>query len=220
MNLKEAEFSMKKLIVWLLLAAMTVMVIPTALANETWYVYTSDGKTLNVRAQPNGEVIDKIAFGTSVEVIVYEPNGWSLIWHRINDPEFPREGEAYVMSRYLVRSKPSRSSINGGTSNSGKSSSTQPSQQTTTDTSKVLADMNKEFRTARKVSPYTVISRPTRASGWVNLRWGPNTETERITTCPQGKELTVLCELQNWYQVEDPTTGMIGFIARKYVTKK
>jgi len=57
-------------------------------------------------------------------------------------------------------------------------------------------------------------------SGWVNLRWAPSTEAERIATCPQGKELTVLAELKNWYQVEDPATGMIGFIKRTFVSVK
>ena len=81
-----------------------------------------------------------------------------------------------------------------------------------------MADLNREFRSARVVqTPYTVVSRPVRASGWVNLRWAPSLEAELIETCPQGKELTVLTEMNNWYQVQDPTTGMIGFIMRKYV---
>ena len=29
--------------------------------------------------------------------------------------------------------------------------------------------------------------------------------------------LTVLAETKNWYQVQDPATGMIGFIMRQYV---
>ena len=81
--------------------------------------------------------------------------------------------------------------------------------------------MNAEFNTAKKVAaPYTVVARPSRASGWVNLRWAPSTEAERIATCKQGKELTVLAELKNWYQVQDPETGMIGFISNQYVTRK
>ena len=89
-----------------------------------------------------------------------------------------------------------------------------------TDAAKALSDMNKEFNTAQKVSPYTVVARPSRASGWVNLRWAPTTEAERIATCPQGKELTVLVEMKNWYQVQDPATGMIGFISSQYVVRK
>jgi uncharacterized protein YgiM (DUF1202 family) len=80
--------------------------------------------------------------------------------------------------------------------------------------------MNAEFRSAVRVSPYTVISRPSRASGWVNLRWAPSTEAERIATCPQGKELTVIAQTNSWYQVQDPQTGMIGFIMQKFVYRK
>ena len=83
-----------------------------------------------------------------------------------------------------------------------------------------MAEMNREFRAARKVNAYTVISRPVRASGWVNLRWAPSLEAEVIATCPQGKELTVIAELRTWYQVQDPVTGMVGFISRSYVSKK
>ena len=32
------------------------------------------------------------------------------------------------------------------------------------------------------------------------------------------KLLTVLAVLSNWYQVQDPSTGMVGFISRKYVS--
>ena len=82
--------------------------------------------------------------------------------------------------------------------------------------------MNDEFRTGKLVAnPFTVYARPSRASGWVNLRWAPSTEAERIATCPQGKQLTVIGEIgetRNWYQVQDPQTGMIGFISRQYVS--
>ena len=91
----------------------------------------------------------------------------------------------------------------------------------TTDAMKVLNDMNAEFRTARIVPvSFTVVARPSRASGWVNLRWAPSTEAERIAACNQGKELVVLAELRNWYQVQDPVTGMIGFISRQYVVRR
>ena len=82
-----------------------------------------------------------------------------------------------------------------------------------------MNSMNAEFRTAVKVAPFTVIARPSRASGWVNLRWAPTTEAERIATCPQGKELTVLAQTNSWYQVQDPVTGMIGFIMQKFVSR-
>ncbi|MBR4500296.1 MAG: SH3 domain-containing protein [Clostridia bacterium] len=65
-----------------------------------------------------------------------------------------------------------------------------------------------------------MISRPSRASGWVNLRWAPSLEADIIATCPQGKTLIVLSEMKDWYQVKDPITGMTGFIGSKYVAKQ
>ena len=192
---------MKKRLTALLLILMTAAsVIAAANADEIWYVYTENRGTLNVRSTPNGERVGVLDYGAPVDVITYTPAGWSRIFFESSD----FRGEAYVMSRYLTRSRPGTVPSGGG--------SDYPA-----DTSTVDA-MNREFRSAQKVSPFTIVSRPTRSTGWVNLRWGPSSDTERITTCYQGKELTVLAVLSNWYQVQDPATGMVGFISRKYVS--
>lgn len=166
------------------------------------YVYTENGKGLNIRAYagPTAAVIGTLPFGSQVGVVKNLGNGWSeIVWG---------SGYAYVMSRFLVNDNPG-------------SSPRRIDPAPVTPSGDTVANLNKEFKTARTVqTPYTVISRPVRASGWVNLRWAPSTEAELIATCPQGKELTVLTEMQNWYQVEDPATGMIGFIMRKYVQVK
>jgi len=209
--LEEAFEMIKRLVSILLVVMMVVLMVPAAMANETWYVYTDDGKTLNVREKPNGAVVGRLAFGAPVDVVVYSPNGWSLIYF-VNGE---LEGEAYVMSRFLVRYKPTVKP-----SGSVTPASTTPAANAGTTGTDTVANLNKEFRTARKVSAYTVVARPSRASGWVNLRWAPSLEAERIATCSQGKELIVVAELANWYQVEDPATGMIGFISRKFVTAK
>ncbi len=189
----------------LLVATMVLLAAPVALANEIWYVYTDNGKTLNVRERPNGPVIGELAYGAPVQVVYYDRSGWSLIWYRTDNMGFTREGEAYVNSRFLVRNPPAPH-------NSGKNSGSAAAQDG-------LAAINAQFRTAKKVDvPYTVVSRPSRATGWVNLRWAPNTDAERIATCPQGKILIVLVEMQDWYQVQDPETGMVGFISRKFTS--
>ena len=111
----------------------------------------------------------------------------------------------------------SKASASGGKASA--SGSKAPAAGGTADLSRAFSAMNDEFRTGRLVTdPFTVYARPSRASGWVNLRWAPSTEAERIATCPQGKALTVIGETQNWYQVQDPETGMIGFISRQYVS--
>ena len=203
----------KKLLSLALVAILLAALIPTALADSerTMYVYTENGKSLNVRSAPvvADNIIGTLAFGYPVTVTAVSANGWStILWQNYYGEFF----SAYVQSRFLVNYKP------GPKPTSGPNPTAAPS--ASTDAAKVLSDMNKEFTTAKKVSPYTVVARPSRASGWVNLRWAPTTEAERIATCPQGKELTVLVEMKNWYQVQDPETGMIGFISNKYVIRK
>ena len=203
----------KKLLSLALAAILLAALIPAALADSerTMYVYTENGKSLNVRSAPvvADNIIGTLAFGYPVTVTAVSANGWStILWQSYYGEFF----NAYVQSRFLVNYKPSAVP---------KSNSTPaPAAAPATDAAKALSDMNREFTTAKKVSPYTVVARPSRASGWVNLRWAPSTEAERIATCPQGKELNVLVEMRNWYQVQDPQTGMIGFISNKYVTRK
>jgi len=198
---------------------MVAMLIPAAaFAQNEWtmYVYTDNGKSLNVRRYPStgDNIIGSLKYGDAVSVRMTSANGWATIDWSGGDGYV-----AYVQSRFLVPYKPAPKSNSNSGSNSQKNNGSS-SAATGTDAAKALSSMNAEFKTGVKVSPYTVISRPARASGWVNLRWAPTTEAERIATCPQGKELTVLAELKNWYQVQDPATGMIGFISRQYVTRK
>ncbi len=80
--------------------------------------------------------------------------------------------------------------------------------------------LNAEFRTARQVTPFSIVVRPTSAKGWVNLRWAPSTEAEVIITRNNGDLLTVIAETQSWYQVQDPYTGVTGFIMKLYTARK
>ena len=182
----------------LLLAAL---VSCAALADNGYimFVYTENRGALNVRSSMNtgNNVIGTLPYGTAVHVYNFY-SGWAMIDYN--------NSNAFVMSRYLVQNKP--------TDPVTPTPAPSPS-----DTS--LEDLNREFRTAaREYMPYTIVARPARASGWVNLRWAPSTKAEVITTCRQGKELIVIAELQNWYQVQDPETGMVGFISRSYVRVK
>ena len=201
---------MTRRIVSMLLAAVIAAMLVPSFAGAEWimYVYTDDGKTLNVRSDPSvgNNLLGRLDYGSAVSVRMTSANGWACI-----DYNAPANGNVgYVQTRFLVSSKPAPRPVT-------PSSGTVP----VSDAEKVLNDMNAEFRTASLVSvSYIVVARPARASGWVNLRWAPTTEAERIATCPQGKELIVLAELKNWYQVQDPVTGMIGFISRQYVVRK
>ena len=210
----------RKLISLALIAALAVMIIPSlAFADYygTQWVYTDNGKTLNVRSSPStgDNIIGYLKYGAEVTVVQMYSNGWAqILWEQNEYGEF---GVAYVQRRFLVNHKPSSKPVQPTPTAAPASGGSADS----TNYTKEFSNMNTEFRSAKKADmPYTVVARPSRASGWVNLRWAPSTEAERIATCKQGKELTVLAELKNWYQVQDPETGMIGFINRQYVTIK
>ncbi len=195
---------MKRILSIALIAAMlmTALVSVTASADNGWlmFVYTENRGSLNVRSSMstsgNSNVIGKLDFGAAVQVYGFF-GSWALINYK--------NSNAYVMTRYLTYTQPT--------------TPVTPTPAPAPDTS--LNDINKEFKTAVKVNqPYVIVSRPSRASGWVNLRWAPSTNAEVISKCSQGKELYVIAELKNWYQVQDPVTGMVGFISRAYVSRK
>ena len=210
----------KKMISLALVAVLAAMLIPVLAAADyygTQWVYTDNGKTLNVRSAPStgDNIIGHLKYGAEVTVVKMLDNGWAqILWEQNEYGEF---GTAYVQRRFLVNHQPTSQPVQPVQPSAPDSGSTAAA----TDYAKMFTSMNTEFRSAKRVAdPYIVVARPSRASGWVNLRWAPSTEAERIATCKQGKELTVLAELKNWYQVQDPETGMIGFISRQYVTKK
>ena len=202
----------KRMLSMLLLMTLVLLPASQASAAYTRYVYTENGKTLNVRdSQMIGEnVVGAVRCGAAVNVI-QEYGGWAEIEYSWRAADGTPRYSAYVMTRYLV-DRPG--------SSSGSGSSVPVSQTGNMDAARVLAEMNAEFASGVMTYPFTVVARPARASGWVNLRWAPSTQAERMATCPQGKELTGLAVMKNWYQVEDPATGMIGFISSKYVTRK
>lgn len=199
---------MNRKLLALILALMTLaaLLVPSAQASGViMYVYTENGGSLNVRRDPivTNNIIGKLNYGQAVSVRITMANGWACIDWNGTDTSV-----AYVQSRYLSWTVPTTRPV---TPTPAPAPTAAPSGGSGLDA------VNAEFRTARQVTPFIVVSRPARASGWVNLRWAPSVDAERITTCPQGKELTVLAETKNWYQVQDPATGMIGFIMRQYV---
>ena len=206
----------KQIISLLLIAAMMAMLLPTVAFADyygTQWIYTDNGKSLNVRSTPStgNNIIGSLKYGAEVTVVEIYSNGWAqILWEQNSYGEF---GVAYVQRRFLVNHKPtSQPAQSNAAPSSGSSTSA-------TDYAKAFSMMNDEFKAGKLVAnPFTVYARPSRASGWVNLRWAPSTEAERIATCPQGKALTVIGETKNWYQVQDPQTGMIGFISKQYVS--
>ena len=167
-----------------------------------YYVYTENGKTLNVRESPGGTVVGALKYGSKI-YCYYNENGWALIDYTYDKPGYGKGTYAcFVSSRYLRKSKPGP-----------KPSATTAPAASGSD----LDDLNAEFASAVRVTPYQVTVRPTRASGWVNLRWAPSKEAAIMATYRADDQLTVIQELKNWLQVEDPATGDVGFISKSFV---
>ena len=199
---------MKKILTFVLtLTLLLGLFLPSSsLAYFTMYVYTENGKTLNVRTDPwvGDNVIGKIPYGEEVVVNYHLGNGWTALFGAGSWPD-----TVYVQTRFLVSYKPEKKSTPVPSGNTPSS----------TTSAVTITDLNKIFKTYTRVNPYTIIVRPTRASGWVNLRWAPSKSAELLGTYGANARLTVIAELKDWYQVEDPATGVVGFMNSAFVTK-
>lgn len=188
---------MKKRIipVLLVLAILMIALIPAASAAGTVkYVYTRNGKPLNVRSWPsiNSALLGTIPNGRAVTVENYTADyAWAVITFSGKT--------AYVMTQYLVDGSPvSPTPVPGGGSQN------------------LINAMENEFRTYHVVSPYTVLAKPVRASGWVNLRYVPSTEFGHADNLYANTQLTVIAETSNWLQVRRNDTGVTGYVMRQY----
>jgi uncharacterized protein YgiM (DUF1202 family) len=224
----------RKVIVLALVLALFLCTSAALATNGTvtvMYVYTDNGQGLNVRstAYVGNNIIGLAPYGSQVRVLRFMENGWACI-------EWAGIGEAYVQSRFLQWDKPAPKYnpapvvitnaptvapyINHNGYNNFNNTYNNNSYNNTYAYTDTLAALNAEFRTARFVSPYTVVVRPVRASGWVNMRWAPSKDAEIITNYRSGARLTVLAETQSWYQVADPETEATGFIMKTYTTRQ
>lgn len=184
--------------------------VPAALSDDEqtdtkspgwYYVVTKNGKGLNVRNAPDGDVVGSLRNGSRVYVKKFTNEKWALITYTYSQPGMGRgEYPAFISRRFLSRKKPEETA--------------QPAAKTAADP---LEEMNKEFKAAQKVTPYKVIVRPARVSGWVNMHWAPSNSSEVLATYKADDVLLVISELPNWLQVEDQDTGNTGFISKQFV---
>ena len=107
----------KRLIALLTVLVLAVSVmIPAAFAEDDtpsntagyYYVYTENGKGLNVRATAGGEIVGSLKYGTRIYCYYRDGgNGWALIDYSYNMPGVGYGTYAcFVSSRYLRKSKP------------------------------------------------------------------------------------------------------------------
>ncbi len=184
-----------------------VLVPSASMAYTTKYVYTDNGKSLNIRTDPwvGDNVIGQVPYGSEVVVDYNLGNGWTALMGAGSWPD-----TVYCQTRFLVNSKPAaKNSGSSGSSNTGSASQT----------NSTVTELNKIFKSYKKVAPYTITVRPVRASGWVNLRFAPSKKCEVLATYGANANLTVIAEFTDWYQVTDPNTGVVGYINSAFVSR-
>ena len=200
---------MKKTISLILAMALLALLASAALSEgqgTEMYVYTKNGKVLKVRssmsAKDDSNVIGTLPYGKKVFIYGVR-DGWAII-------DYGNQA-GYIMYRFLSKEKPAPFTP------SDKPEKTAASNEFATSEASTVAQMNTLAVSARIVTPYTVTVRPTRASGWVYMRWFPSRNAEEMATFGANYQLTVLAELKDWYQVSDPATGKVGFIYKSYI---
>ena len=207
----------KRLTAWILALVLTLCgLVPAALAGDEtppeeagyYYVYTENGKGLNVRETPGGKVVGSLRWGSRVYVDAFVDGTWALITFRYELPGYGVGNyAAYINRRFLTRKKPVKDE-DGQNAKAAEEAPADP-----------LEAINKEFKESKKVSSYRVTVRPARVSGWVNMHWAPSNDSELLATYKANDTLLVIRELPNWLQVEDQDTGDVGFINRQFVAE-
>ena len=190
---------MKKLVALLTAVALLLTVMASFASAEgtgfglgTMFVYTENGKGLNVRSSPEtGEnIIGSLPYGASVDVTGFE-GSWARIAYL--------GGPAWVQSRFLQWYAP------------GPRPAPQPEPDPGTE------QMNAELQSEVSIPQTAMQAQAGRASGWVNMRVYPSKETGRVQTCPDGAQLIAFAETTNWYHVTDPFTGNSGYIRKDFL---
>ena len=211
--------SLKNILVWVLVLALMLPLIPAVTHADTYgfsemYVKTDNGKKLAVRAQPNkkAKIIGYAQYGQQVAVDwSYAGNdGWSkLVWGSL--------GDGFVQTRYLVSEKPAPYQ---------KPTKAPATPKPTKDPKKEAADMkkqqdalNKELKSEKEIEPCYIAVRTSRSTSTVNFRVGPSTITSKITALRSGKELIAVGETKNWWRARDPETGKVGYIFKNLTVK-
>ena len=195
---------MLKKILALTLAVVIALACTAVFAEEveedtTYWVFTDNGKELNVRNAPGGDIIGKLKYGEKVTVVSFINGEWAAINYK--DSEL-----GYVSTRFLIKADPEEV----------KRLIEEEQSEITGDP---MTDINTEFASAVDVDDYKITARPARVTSLVYMRWIPS-ETGRIIIGYKATEqLIVLKELDHYLQVQDPDTGDVGYIHKRFAAK-
>ncbi|MFH1512723.1 MAG: SH3 domain-containing protein [Bacillota bacterium] len=189
----------KKLFALMVVVVMVTMIATAAFAmvgQITMYVYTSNGKSLNLREEPstNAKVVASIPYGAAVNV--YQP--YSSTWYSVGYKGIT----GYVMSKYLVTNPP------GPKPTIGPSPTVQPQP-----TGALSNDMFKGFTQTY----YQAQVRPSSPSGYVNMRWAPSKMADIHGHYYQNDLVIVMSENSTWTQILDQKNQVMGFMMRQFL---
>ena len=181
---------MKKLmtvaLVVMMLLGLMVPVFASAAGENKW-VNCADGRTLNLRMEPStrAKVLKRLECGTRVELLESSNphDGWTLV--RVNGKD------GWVMSKFLVDSKPGKYEITERSDN------------------------------FRDVTAYNVTAKPlnNKSDRSVCLRAKPNKTSRSIRRLAAGDELRVIAVGKTRDKVVDLTTGQTGYVANDYMAR-
>ncbi len=194
-----------------------------------YYVSTLEGDPLNVRDAPLivlDTLIGSLNNHEAVHVIDFVSDLIGLPWARIvYEAGSGNFVEAYVAAWYLSRDQYGYDRVAEMTETTPTEIPEIESTPEPTPTPKPKSEemspkeLIAELRTAKTIAePFTVLVHPSHPTGRVNLRWAPCKKAQALTSYNADKELTVIGETRNWYQVQDPQQKYNGFIAKYQVT--
>lgn len=195
---------MLKKILALTLAVVIALACTAVFAEEveedtTYWVFTDNGKELNVRNAPGGDIIGKLKYGEKVTVVSFINGEWAAINYK--DSEL-----GYVSTRFLIKADPEEV----------KRLIEEEQSEITGDP---MTDINAEFASAVDVDDYKITARPARVTSLVYMRWIPSETGRIIIGYKANEQLIVLKELEHYLQVQDPDTGDVGYIHKKFAAR-
>ncbi|MEG0902295.1 MAG: SH3 domain-containing protein [Clostridia bacterium] len=179
------------LICAVVLLSLTAMPMAALAGAHYSYVYTSNGKTLNMRKAPithaNNKVTD-VPYGARVVVHEYVNSAtWAYVEYQ------GRMG--YVMTRYLVNQAPAPKPV------------PKPSAPDTP------ASFNGFVQ-----AEYSALVRASVPGGYINMRWAPSKQQAIQQRMADGQRVEVIAQNKVWAQVRDDDTGNVGFIMLQFLS--
>ena len=190
-----------------ILAAMALLMTMTAAfaaprtigGPGTMFVYTENGKPLNVRSEPRtgDNVIGQLEYGASVYVKVFNGDWCGIQYHSVI---------GWVQSRFLQWSAPDpRPAPPAPTPEPAPAPEPEPD------------PGEEELQNEVTITPVQVQVVAGRSSGWADMRILPSRDSRRVQYCTDGMQLTAFAETPNWFHVTDPGSGSIGYILKDFL---